>query len=351
MLAVPFDLATLDRPRGWAPIVEGVRRSTATVSSAAQFDFSNSGVMVYVPGPTSDQEAVFLYDRKGGAQALTLPPGSYRYPRVSPDGKHVALRVERGQGSLSSRSTSCQARPRPRASRSAATTATRSGPTTGNTWRFNRTETATPAVFWQADRWRQRRTADERPNPARRMCPSRGRGTACCCTACGRARRRRCGCCRWRTVRRRSSATWSRQGLPTNAAFSPDGQWVVLSDRESGCVGGIDLRAAVPGDRHEARDWPWRPAALVARQQRAVLHPGAGQCRAGQVAEADVLVHIARGGAPAVWDFRSVEPRTFDFLPDGRLIGVGPAPQATGGAELRVVLNWFEELKARVPVK
>jgi hypothetical protein len=48
-------------------------------------------------------------------------------------------------------------------------------------------------------------------------------------------------------------------------------------------------------------------------------------------------------------------PRTFDFLPDGRLIGVGSAGPSANGApsqsEIQVVLNWFEELKARVPVK
>ena len=44
-------------------------------------------------------------------------------------------------------------------------------------------------------------------------------------------------------------------------------------------------------------------------------------------------------------------PRTFDLLPDGRIIGVGArVAQGPAGAELRyfVVLDWFEELKARV---
>jgi hypothetical protein len=60
----------------------------------------------------------------------------------------------------------------------------------------------------------------------------------------------------------------------------------------------------------------------------------------------------------------SSERRAFDILPDGRFVGVvsdepeGEATQSrfaltTGapGAEMRVVLNWFEELKARVPVR
>jgi hypothetical protein len=52
----------------------------------------------------------------------------------------------------------------------------------------------------------------------------------------------------------------------------------------------------------------------------------------------------------------SNEMRAFDVLPDGRFVGlVEPAgsESITGAlvAEMRVVLNWFEELKTRVPVK
>ena len=45
--------------------------------------------------------------------------------------------------------------------------------------------------------------------------------------------------------------------------------------------------------------------------------------------------------------------RAFDVLPDGKLVGPVPLDQAAGepGAEseIRIVLNWFDELKARVP--
>jgi hypothetical protein len=51
----------------------------------------------------------------------------------------------------------------------------------------------------------------------------------------------------------------------------------------------------------------------------------------------------------------STDRRDFDVLPDGRFIGIGtsdrPDSTATSVSEIRVVLNWFEELKARVPVK
>ena len=47
--------------------------------------------------------------------------------------------------------------------------------------------------------------------------------------------------------------------------------------------------------------------------------------------------------------------RTFDILPDGKhFIGVAPAGQTqTGGgpAQIQVVLNWFEDVKQRAPVR
>jgi hypothetical protein len=44
--------------------------------------------------------------------------------------------------------------------------------------------------------------------------------------------------------------------------------------------------------------------------------------------------------------------RMFDMLPDGRILGLVTTGQASGSAlqdEIHVVVNWFEELKARVP--
>jgi hypothetical protein len=50
-----------------------------------------------------------------------------------------------------------------------------------------------------------------------------------------------------------------------------------------------------------------------------------------------------------------VIPRQYDVLPDGRLLGRITGNQSAAGApiaeQIHVVLNWFEELKQRVPVK
>lgn len=47
-------------------------------------------------------------------------------------------------------------------------------------------------------------------------------------------------------------------------------------------------------------------------------------------------------------------PQRFDILPDGRMVGALRAESSqadTAPSQIRVVLNWFEELKRRVPAR
>ena len=54
-------------------------------------------------------------------------------------------------------------------------------------------------------------------------------------------------------------------------------------------------------------------------------------------------------------DRRGVEARAFDILPDGRLVGLTASDDSVSGgadsAHIRVVLNWFQELKALTSAK
>ncbi len=75
-----------------------VRDGVFGSGGSANFAFSNTGSLVYVPGsPSAGQQDVVLFDRKGVAEALKLPPGRYDYPRVSPDGKRIALATNDGK--------------------------------------------------------------------------------------------------------------------------------------------------------------------------------------------------------------------------------------------------------------
>jgi eukaryotic-like serine/threonine-protein kinase len=98
LFAVPFDLARMQVMGGQVPVVEGVRR--AGVTGTAQFSFSDTGSLIYVPGPISSvgaQLSLVLMDRKGTLETRKVPPKAYEFPRVSPDGKRIALGIEDGK--------------------------------------------------------------------------------------------------------------------------------------------------------------------------------------------------------------------------------------------------------------
>ena len=91
LLAVPFDVETLAVSPGPVPLVEGVGASTEDVP----FTVSDDGTLAYLGG--ADQgaaESVLGWvDLVGQMTPLLEGNGLYRAPRLSPDGGHVALGV------------------------------------------------------------------------------------------------------------------------------------------------------------------------------------------------------------------------------------------------------------------
>jgi len=101
LFAVPFDLRRLEVTGGPVPLIEGVTRGYVT--GVAQFSFSNTGTLIYIPGPVSASSArssLAFVDRKGGVDPSQLPPGPFAYPRVSKDGKRVAYETDDGKESI-----------------------------------------------------------------------------------------------------------------------------------------------------------------------------------------------------------------------------------------------------------
>lgn len=80
-------------------IVEGIARGS---NGVAQYAFSSTGSLIYIPGPVAagvTQNVLALADRKGEVEPLKVPAGSYHFPRVSRDGKRVAYQVDDGKES------------------------------------------------------------------------------------------------------------------------------------------------------------------------------------------------------------------------------------------------------------
>jgi len=95
VFAAPFDLKQRKVTGEAVPVLQGVRRRTAT--GGADLSVSQSGTLAYVPGPATFSAAsrmLVITDRNGSTTPVALPPGRYSHPRVSRDGKHVAVAVD-----------------------------------------------------------------------------------------------------------------------------------------------------------------------------------------------------------------------------------------------------------------
>jgi Tol biopolymer transport system component len=91
LVAVGFDLKRRQVIGDSVPVVEGVRRGVA--SPAAQFGVSTTGMLAYVPGSALTGRALSFLDRQGGSEPLKLANGTYSTPRLSPDGKQLAVEI------------------------------------------------------------------------------------------------------------------------------------------------------------------------------------------------------------------------------------------------------------------
>lgn len=86
-----FDLSRLET-QGMP--VELLRDLTIdTVGGAAEFDIAHGSTLAYARGAFNAHWAMTLVwvDRQGRETSLLAPPGNYRHPRLSPDGKRVAV--------------------------------------------------------------------------------------------------------------------------------------------------------------------------------------------------------------------------------------------------------------------
>jgi len=92
LMAVPFDPQRLAISGTAVPVVQGVLQSP--VSGSAQYSFSATGSLVYVPGVVqSNQSKPVWVSRNGAELPLAAPERAYRGPRVSPDGRRIAISI------------------------------------------------------------------------------------------------------------------------------------------------------------------------------------------------------------------------------------------------------------------
>jgi Tol biopolymer transport system component len=99
--AAPFDLKRL-AVRG--PAVAVVPRLVTTRSGGGEFGIGSDGTLVYVdvtPGSQSARARTLVWvDRAGTEEQIAAPTRSYEAPRISPDGKQLALAITDQEGDI-----------------------------------------------------------------------------------------------------------------------------------------------------------------------------------------------------------------------------------------------------------
>ena len=367
LFAAPFNPSRPAQVSGAVPIVEGVRRDPGG-SFTPQYDVNDVGSLAYLPGParvgTGD---VFLVvaDRAGKPSRVIPEARPFDHPRVSRDGKYVTWGTTDGQDA--------------------------------NVWIHELGSTSSPRrlttfggrnmfPIWSGDGSRVAYQSNKEGDPA--IFAQRIDGTG----VVDRLTKPATGVSHvpesWspdgrylsfdevkgesHTLKVLSVADGKETALgveaiePFGSVFSPDGQWIAYHVRPRDS----DPRAADRGayvQRFPAAGLP-QQLPKISGDFHPVWTAGGKELVyvSGAVLNQWAAVAVTTSpnlsfGTPtrftsSVQDKISTDRRNFDVLPDGRFIGVAPADGEESGVtarprEIRIALNWFEELKSRVPTR
>jgi serine/threonine-protein kinase len=367
MFAMPFDVRKLTVSGGAVPVIEGVRRAaSATGGGAAQFAVSATGTAVYLPGPivggsNVGSRTLILADRSGTAETLKIPSANVVQPRISPDGKRIVYGVddekdrsiwvyELSGGTAPSRLTFGGKDRFP------------IWTPDGKRVAFQSDREGDFGIFWQSvDGGTPERLT--RAEPATAHIPESWSPD---------------GQTLLLSVTKEPSTTlgiFSRTDnslkpfpniqsqVPISAMFSPDGHWVAYAtSNPSSAQDTVYVQPYPPDGRkfqisrsgEDGHHPLWSPDG-----KELTFIPAPGQLTSVSVTftpsfavgnPVDVPRRFSLDNAPG-------NSRSHDITPDGkRFLGLAPVstlPESGGASvspsEIRVIVNWFDELKARVP--
>ena len=371
--AARFDARTLHVIGGAVPVLEGVRRALGGSTGAAQFSVSDTGTLAYIPGPIAVSSALMSLawlDRSGKAEPLKLQPGSYRDPRISPDGKRLAFGTDNGKeatvwvydlsGATSMRQLTIGGK-----NRNPVWSAD------GQRIAFQSDREGDLAIFWQP--------ADGSGKAERLTKPEQGTahvpeswspdGKWLLLSATKESDSRSPGfnvVSLMLSLEDRKLVPFDdvRSTQPVNAVFSPDGKWIAYTTRAPGVVSqiyvrpfpatdviyqitrGTDRNAHHPFWSLDGRELYYIPAAGGFSHVSITTHP---------IFSFGDPMPMSRGPA-GFYEGGPGNTRQNDAAHDGRVLAItvgtpSRVPGGVGQAQFHVVLNWFSELQQRVPTR
>ncbi len=357
IFAVPLDAAAVRVTGTPVPVIEGVARSS--ISGAAQYAVSADGSLAYVPGPRENTVLRGLVEHRSGlTTVLKVAPGRYVYPRVS---RRNIVAVERQS------ETESDIWVYDLASDAEIRRVTFGGNNHYPIWSpdgdrltFQSSREKDRGIWWQplagGNATRLTRAADDEAHIPESWSPD-GRFLLYSRFIAGRITL-------W--VLGREGMTVTPFGAPESAeyfsaTFSPDGRWVAYAYTPRGGGGqtpdrGIYVERFPPiGEKHQAPKviLDFHPVWAPDGKRIFFISSATAPILEMHVENAPSVTFRTPVALPAVprSQLRSGEARGYDVSADGRFVTVVQSQFGDGrsAGEIRVILNWRQELERRVP--
>ena len=360
LFAVAFDLQRLEVRGSRTPMVEGVRRSSGRVTGAAHFSVSSTGSLIYIPGPFSRSSAsldIAVIDGRGEVERLKLPSGPYLLPRASRDGTRIAFGTDDGKEAI--------VWIYPVSGRSQMQRLTYGGNNRVPLWSsdgkrvaFQSDREGDLAIFWQstAGGTAERLTKPEQgESHAPESWSPKGDRFLFSVT-------KGSDVSLWTfSLQDRKATPFGEvhSSFPVGARFSPDGRWVAYASTERGTTTIYVQPFPATGDKHQLsakglqnpHEVAWSPDG-----KELFYVPRIGGFEAVSITTEPTFAFGTAVAVPRPFLLGPPNsPTLYDIAPDGKFVGLITAGQTESDAarvpQIQVVLNWFEELKARVPTR
>jgi serine/threonine protein kinase/Tol biopolymer transport system component len=345
LMALPFDLRRLTVTGTAAPVVEGVMQSPA--NGSAQYGISAAGSLVYVPGGVQATQLRLVWvSRNGAEQPLAAPSNAFLNPRLSPDGRRIAVGIT-SQGSQVWQYD---------LTRDTLTRFTFEGNVNGYpTWApdgrriaFISNKDGPMNIFWQladgSGGLERLTTSDDVQTPNswspdgkllafNEITPNQGLGV-------------------WVLLMSdRKTQPFLEAAFNQSAPrFSPDGRWLVYVSDESGRYEIYVQAYPGPGGKWQISTEGGTEPAWNSNGRELFYRSG------DKMMAVDIAAQTGfAAGKPRMLFEGPYQPTpgtfpNYDVSPDGqRFLMLKPSEQTQAATQIVVVQNWFEELKRRVP--
>jgi serine/threonine-protein kinase len=346
LMAVPFDAQRLAVTGAAVPVVENV--SHAPTAGVAQYSISATGSLVYIPGGVQANQCKPVWvSRNGAEQRTAAPERAYMFPRISPDGQRVAVGIAEHETQLWLYDFS----------REALTRFTFEGNVNLNAiWTpdgkrvaFQSSKEGPPNIYWQqadGSGGLERLTTSEYAHVPMSWSPD---GQLLAFIEVNPSTQRDI----WilRMSDRKAQPFLKTRFDESVPRFSTDGRWLAYASNESGRYEIYVQPYPGPGGKWQiSTEGGTEPA--WNHNGRELFYRSGNKMMAADIATQPSFA----AGKPQTlfegpYERSPATSPNYDVSPDGqRFFMLKPSEQeAAAPTQINIVLNWFEELKRRVP--